>query len=841
MFRITPIGTCRIHTPLSRAVSRYPIELDLRRNYGFVHTSDEALQQLRYLQGDKEFQQDVVPLVFRPGDAEALGRQPWEPSDLHVIEISSAKRVLCGADAVQINYLYRHFGDFFGSNERARQFWNLVRGGHRIELIDFLERQPSFELMSMADRELLLSLSTEQQTLKNVKADMAEIVERLGRERVLFVTHVNAATPDGEVIPSRDRLIRWVKLAAEQLGAAVFDPTATMIEFGQERALENGGLDLTHYTPAFSDRLYDVLHQQHVAGQIGYQAAGSGLDEQSMELARLAARIESMIGGSDFLTGSRELHAALEQFPDSVPLRHLRGVVRSTIGDFRGAISDLRAGNSESMLDPSMRVALLDAVNAAGDYEQALSVADKLISEEADNAAIHRIAAYASDKLGRIEPAVAHAKQAYRMDRGDLSTALHALTLLTGSGKSAEIDEWRREVLENIGSSSSGTFELCHWAVRNGDEDLFAASLPLVAGTDKWSAIDLMEEALGARLPRAIAASVSVAVGLGRLAPGLADRRSEIIRGAIDQARAFAHEGRVDPAYQIARALASLPESDDRQILTSRFINEGRRMIRGLISGARSAIGQLHTAEDPDAVIDLGTSIGDILHEDGKSAAIVARAFQSKGDAEAGLRLLKQVSPGAADNAFVKRSTGRLAQSAQDYATALEMYGWLRAQRSPEAEKFSAEITRFFETAGPRSVKKLIQFARAGEYDEALRLASAIRKYLGPNERVDAELARMHKMLRKRLSQIQAGEGDLDEREILLRRMVQVMPDDSSTLRRLALELMRQFRFAEAAEYWERIYAQDPSNESADRNRVRCATLAKRRASASAQVVDIMS
>lgn len=836
MFRITPIGTCRIHTPLSRAVQRYPIELDLRRNYGFVHTSDEALQQLRFLQGEKQFQPEVVPLIFRPGDSDELGRQEWEPSDLHIVEISSAKRVLCGDDAVQINYLYRHFGDFFGSSERARLFWNLVRGGHRMELHDFLKGEPSFEMMAMADRELLLRLSTEQQTLKDVKRDMAEIVERLGQDRVLFVTHVNAVAADGEVIPSRDRLIRWVKLAADQLGAAVFDPTGMMTDFGQERALESGGLDLTHYTPAFSDRLYDTLHQQHVASHLGSQAAGPGLDEQALEVARLAARLESMIGGSEFLAGSRELHSALERFPDSIPLRQLRGVVRSRIGDFRGAMEDLRAGNRESGLASSMRMALLESVNAAGHYEEALAVADELIAEEADNAAIHRIAADAADKLERHELAVAHAKQAYRMDRGNLSTALHALTLLTATGNDVEIGEWRREVLENIGASSSGSFELCHWAVRNGDEDLFAASLPLVASTDKWSTIDLIEEALGTGLPRAIAASIPVAVGLGRLASGLADRRSEIIRAATDRARAFANAGQIDPAYQIARALAALPEVDDRQVSVPRIVGEGRRLIRELVVEVRDAIG--HAAEDAQAVVDFGRSIGDILQEDGKNATTVARAFQATGDADGGLNLLKRVNPGASETILVKRWTARLAQAVQDYATALEAYGWLRDHGGPEAEKFGAEIARFFEVAAPRSLKKLSLLARAGEYDEALRLAKAIRKYLGPNERIDVELTRMYKMLRKRLSQIQDGEGELDERELVLRRMVQMKPDDASTLRRLALEFMRQFRFAEAAETWERLYVQDPGNESADRNRVRCATLAKRRASASAQVVE---
>ncbi len=52
-------------------------------------------------------------------------------------------------------------------------------------------------------------------------------------------------------------------------------------------------------------------------------------------------------------------------------------------------------------------------------------------------------------------------------------------------------------------------------------------------------------------------------------------------------------------------------------------------------------------------------------------------------------------------------------------------------------------------------------------------------------------------------------------------------------LRRLALELKKQSRFAESAEYWEILERLDPENESATRNRVQCATLAQRRSSSS--------
>jgi tetratricopeptide (TPR) repeat protein len=330
-----------------------------------------------------------------------------------------------------------------------------------------------------------------------------------------------------------------------------------------------------------------------------------------------------------------------------------------------------------------------------------------------------------------------------------------------------------------------------------------------------------------------------VAIELGRLAPGLAERRLAIMQGAIDQAQILASAGRIKAAYQIAHALASLTVVGDNQVPSSRFVGEGRRLIRDLLIDVREGIGEAHAAGDARAVVRLGEGAGDLLREDSKSATLVARSQQALGDAEAGLDLLKRLNPNGSRNVLVRRWTARLAHGVRDYATALEMYGSLRDEGGSEVEKFRAEIDRFFGIAEARSLKALTLLARAGNYDEALRLAQSITRYIGRQERADRELARMHRMLRIRLKQIQEGDGELEEREPVLRRMVQIIPDDGSTLRRLALELMRQFRFAEAAECWERLYALDPGNESADRNRVRCTTLAKRRATASAQVFDI--
>lgn len=838
MFRITPVGTCRIHTPLSRGARRYPVTLDLRRNYGFVHTSVEALQLVRFLQGEKTFRPEVLPLVFRPGDEQVVAEEVWQPSDLHVVEISSAKKVMCGEDAVQINYLYRHFADFFGSPERSRRFWNLNRTGHREDLLNFLREQPSYELMSEPDRELLAQLSTEQQTFKAIKTDMAEIMERLGRDRVVFVTHVNAVGPAGEVLPTRDRVVRWVRVAGEQLGAEVFDPTASMLDFRQERAMEAGGLDLTHYTTAFSDILYDEIHRLYVLPRLGSDQASEAQAGGDPTLARHAARLEAMLETGDFFAAAQEVHRLLDQHPDSRDLRQLRGVVRARIGDSRAALEDL--GTDADLLGSQQsRMAQLSALTRLGEYEKAVAVAEDLIRDEVQDPEVFRLAGIAAEENGWTDRAVEFAKQAYRLQRDDLATALRALRLLAGqSNRKAEAAEFRSELLENLRPGSSGAFELCLWAIRHRDEELVEASLHATASGDKWSTIDLVEDVLAADLPGGIAAAVAVADALGRLQPALAERRLAFLLSAYGRAEQLAAEGQVAAAYAIALELTRATRSAEGDPEIRRLVGDARRLSRELKGELRSRLSAAHDAGDFDQVLSIGRTAGDFLREDGRSTVIVARALHHAGDTTGALDLLKRVSPEDLDTFVVRRWTARLAASAQDYATAIEAYGALRAQTTAEALRLRPEIDRFFGSVEGRSLKQLRSLALAGELNEALRLARNIKRQIGMTDRGEREMDRLHKALRARLRQVEDGELPPEEREAVFRRMVEVRPSDSVTWKRLAVELMRQGRHAEAAECWGRLLELDPENRVAEQNRARCVTQAARRASSTAQVIE---
>jgi tetratricopeptide (TPR) repeat protein len=828
--RITALGTCRIHSPLKRGAARYPVEVDLRRNYGYVHTSGEALQQLQFLMGEREFAPTVAPLILREGQDSSFGGESWEPTDLHLIEISSAKSIKCGNDFVQSNYLHRHFADFFANPQRSRTYWTLVKKGHRGRLSAFLREQASFRMLHSSERELLLNMSMQEQSFKSVKSDMEQFVDRLGAHRVLFVTHVNALTPDEQTIPSRNRLIRWVKLAAEQLGVGVFDPTPAMVEFGQDRALEEGGLDLTHYTPLFFDRLYDELHRSHI-GALVRAKLGSGADEfpdeQRAEL--LATNFETMLEVGDFFETARQVHAALEASPDALPLVALRGVIRTRTGDYSNAAADFERSEQAIGLSLPVGTAMAEAYSAVGDDAKALKIAEALIGDEFVSAGIFRNAARAAANSGQRDAAVRYAKQAFRLDRNDLWAALEALKLLSDGGQAEEISEWRSEILEHASGSSSGAFEICVWAIEHSDQELFAACLKSVASRDKGGTIDLLEDALRAGMDRAVADCIPELVAIGRVSRSMAERRSAILDTLLERAEALIGDRRLEDAFRVSSALLDLLDVTSSQVKTRQLAGNARKLVRGIIRDTRMTIRDAYVRHDLAAILEARKAAGAILIDEPEIGLMVVRSLQSAGEEQDAFSLAKQLYARHPQDLQVMRWTGRLAAAAGDYTLAIRAYGGVR---SAAPEDFTdAEMTRL-SVIGRRAVQQLRDLVGDEDTDAAIRLGEEIEKHgLDPDGRARRHLDRLHRSLRLRLREIDEGEEEIEEIEPVLRQMIRIRPDDERVLRRLALELMRQFRFAEAAEAWERLFGISPDNESAERNLARCRRLADRRAS----------
>jgi tetratricopeptide (TPR) repeat protein len=821
---ITPIGTCRINTPLRRGAARYPIALNVERIYGFVHTTEEALQQLEFLVGERSFDKDVLPILFRPTGDEDLTQSVWTTSDIHIVEVSSSKSYRVGNTAVQSNYLTRYFADFFASVPRTRRFWSLASGtdrASRTELAAFLKADPVYTLYSKRDQALLSSISMRMQNFDEILRDMGAIVERLGAGRVLFVTHVNAMSPDGAVIPSRDKVIRWIKLAAERLGVPCFDPTAMMREFGQDRAMERDGLDTTHFTNTFSDRWYTHVHREYVLPRI----VEAGLDAEPGEAASpslMAESIAAAIEFDDFFEGTRQLFAALKDHPDNSSLRQLAGQVYHRLGDFRNVAQALGPiAESPDMTVPSL-INLMRASYEAGDAVKAVEIADRLLADEYETIEVYEIAGLAAERLGRQDDAVRYGKLAFRLDQSQHRFATRVLDHYIASDEADKFDNWHSEIGDRLAANPDVAMAraLAEWSIVRRDEAMFRSAIMVVARGEMRSAVRLVEEAVSQGMLTA-AAEMIVAIAALPNVDGNVMRNFRVVAekwaGTCD---ALLAEGRIGDAFALATACQTvLPKNKD-----------ARRIERNVVLHLRDKIRAAQAVGDHEAVIAMGEAAGRMLYRRYEIAAAYARSLLASGRGREALDIAQQGCAAFPENIDLRGLSAQIAASLGDVAMGLQLYGDLRLSTEPSAERYRARGDRFFEKierTGPRLVRALVA---SGEYEQAISLAALITTHTAAQERISVELLKLRRVLRARLRELDEEEDTGREPMRVLQLMLAIMPNEASTLRRAALESMKLQDFEAAQGYWRELDRVSPGLPSTAHNIKRCEIYAQRQA-----------
>jgi tetratricopeptide (TPR) repeat protein len=529
----------------------------------------------------------------------------------------------------------------------------------------------------------------------------------------------------------------------------------------------------------------------------------------------------------------RKIFAAAREHPQSPSLIALRGFVRSRIGDFESALDDLLAGGDEAGLPEEMRIALSDALFHTGDAGGALQVAESLISDEFESPAIYSMAAQAAEVLGRADDSLFYAKQAFRRDRGNLGAALRALKVAVRQGDAEQVAEWRAEILENLADAINGALEVCLWAIDNADDAMFSAAIGAVGSYDKAGAVDLVEKASEAGMSRAVADAIVMMANLGRLEPALAHRRADLIQWVLDESARLLEAGQPVEAYHLSQSFAGLEGIPSSQLRIDRVMTLAARHRRIVERHLRAAIRNAFTEGDQATVIRLGEEARQVLPNDADTAVIVARALHLAERNGEAINLLVGAQRANPDHWLARRWLARLAAMEPVYAIALPHYGAISRSRDPAAVAFHPEAERFLERAGRRAFRQMRELWAEGRYEDSIILAEEMRDENILPDMVEREFGRMHRLLRIRLREIEQEETDLEEREPILRLMDRIKPDDEAVLRRLALEFMRQFRFGEAADYWERLDAIKPNNETVLRNRQKCRILAERRAKSS--------
>ncbi|TCU59821.1 hypothetical protein EDF58_102509 [Novosphingobium sp. PhB57] len=820
---ITPIGTCRINTPLKRGAARYPIRLDLQRIYGFTHTSEEAVQQLSYRLGERTFPQEVEPILFRPGGPRSATAAETVLADLTIVEISSAKAYRIDGVAVQANYLMRHFGDIFASAARARKFWSLAGGADREALRVFLSRDRAVSHLSENDRSLLERLSVTQQGYDEILADMARLVDVVGKDRLLFVTHVNGVLPDGNIVPARNQLIRWVKKAAQHLDTALFDPTELMREFGQERAMERDGLDLTHFTNPFSDKWYGWVQQHHVLPRIA-EGDLDATDDGASEATLLAENIAAAFEYDDFFLASRQLFAALKKHGDSVALQLLHGMVLSQIGDHQGAANTLFRHVDSPEMTPEIRQALAKALLETGNWEGALNLAYQLLTNEYENEHIYHIAGLAADRLGRMEEALRYRKLAFRLDPANHAAGVWVLDQYGTLGNTDQAAGWLEEMLDILDSRQTPGLgrAVSEWAIANRDAQALTRALATLARIDSGSVPALLDEAVHNGMEMALANIAPVIMAM----PNLSDKTVKALRLLAsewsERSELLLQQELLGEAFGLARAsLAVTPDL--------------RKAVRVKRMATNSLREKARDASDDAGVVAVCRDAGEAVFEQQATVLLYARALGALDRHAEALSVLKRAVALYPDDLSLRADLAHMAGLAGEFALALGTYGALSEEREADIERYSVRLTRFLKKAPTVGVRHIRNLLGSGHYANAVDVWQLLRRYSDRLDVIDTEALRIMSRLRTRLREIDAEGGESEPPHEIVKLMLLINPDQPSVLRRAALEAMRAEAFDEAVAKWQRLDQVSPGIPSTAANIERCNVLAGRQAARAAR------
>jgi tetratricopeptide (TPR) repeat protein len=344
MFKITPIGSCRIATPLRLSRDAFGFQLNMDRVYGYTHSSAEAVQLMRYLRGEFAVDPMIEPLLSRRGFAEQRVPDRHETSDLYVIELSSAKLLRIGDTCIQLNYLNSEFAAFFAGKDRAARFWDGCEAGDQPMIDALLASEWSATAEQRQESEILRQIRRTTATEEDLRRDVRALID--GLPATLFVSHVNALTPDGKPIPSRSRFIRSVEAAVRAEGGVLYNPTTAMRRMGQAVAIEDNSDSLAHFTEDFSRMVFRDWFDLVIAAVMDRLVLSGG---EEVARAALVPHVEARLAEGDGAVLTRRLERIAKAAPHSAEVRGLLANAYAAEGKVRAALKTLKSMPREAL------------------------------------------------------------------------------------------------------------------------------------------------------------------------------------------------------------------------------------------------------------------------------------------------------------------------------------------------------------------------------------------------------------------------------------------------------------------------------------------------------------
>ncbi len=250
---VTAIGSCRIVGPMRLMQNTQPVILNQSGVYGYSHSSTELRQHLTHLLNGTRPPAHLMPVISPVTGSEAKAGTLHSRSDYYVFELSSAKRISVEGHPVQLNYLNRHFRDFFSDTARTRAFWACAKDKNTRKMTAFLKDLPEYRSRTSSDQDILRKVVIDTTTPDQLRLDIDAIKSTVPEH--LFVTHFDAVTKDGTPLKARADYLAMAREALNECGANWFDPSPGVAAFGQGLALEDDLGSLSHFSHSFEQYL----------------------------------------------------------------------------------------------------------------------------------------------------------------------------------------------------------------------------------------------------------------------------------------------------------------------------------------------------------------------------------------------------------------------------------------------------------------------------------------------------------------------------------------------------------------------------------------------------------
>lgn len=832
---ICPIGTCRIHTPLRRARNTHDIQWEKSRNYGFTHTAHEALQQLRFILGEIDIPERARKLAFRHGHGGELADEMELQPDHYLIEISSAKNITLDGFAIQVNYFYRQFDDLFSEYDRRQQFSKLAADETRDGLYEWLEGQPAFDRLTPEKQALLKDIRITTDTKDDVRTAIAEILDRVGRDRLIITTHVDALDARGRHLPPREKHVTDVEEACRELDVICYNPTGLMKRLGQNVALKNDGRDLTHFTEKFADALFRDWNA-HFFGADALveleddEMPGSGMSAADRKTLRKhpatpgfsLARYHRDIEAGKVFEASRDLRSAVRKYPDNYPLLLEQARLDYRLGNYPAALAFYEERGKDGNFSDSDLEAWLVSTYEASDPGTALEVGEMLLADEVESTLIYATVARAAADLGQVDSAIKRWKHLFFQGEAPLEAASEILDLLDQRpDAAARKDEWVALVLERYPEHEDALAVLWRKAIakRSGGRLLYL--LRQSQNISSELALELAEGCCKAEL-HAIGAQLLASHSEWE-AEQLEGSDAETLRAWVNDRRSrWLIEGEeMFEAGDIAKSA--------QRISAANIVGDGRarqpmrELQRALLTAAREA----YKAKNHEQVLQIVDLARTALVEFRQMHLLAGRSHYALQNYERATTHLLQEAAEVPYDSRLAWNIARAAINSEQYSVAIDQLMLIEADEESKPEERKDATERLTRLVG-RAVREVRELTADERYDDALRLLEKIARIEGGEERAEVETRRLASALRKQIVALDASQSakQLD----LARRLLAVDPENEFAAKSAAIGAMRTGDFEAAIGYFETMRPLTQNKTQVDRNIAKCQTLLAREA-----------